>query len=64
MGTISCLFEIADLEQNLFPETCYTAKLRGALQTCKQFTLKEKMEPVNSHLYIAWQHIDQSRSGE
>lgn len=41
MGTI-CLFKIADLEQKLFPETCYTAELRGVLQTCKQFALKGK----------------------
>lgn len=42
MGTFSCLFKIADLEENLFPETCYTVEPRGALQTCKQFTLKGK----------------------
>lgn len=59
MGTI-CLFKIVDLEQKLFPETCYTAELRGVLQTCKQFTLKEKMESVNSHLHIAWKYTDQS----
>lgn len=64
MGTISCLFKIADLEQNLFPEICYTAEPRGALQTRKQFTLKEKMESVNSHPYIAWKYTGQSRSGE
>lgn len=63
MGTI-CLFKIADLEQNLFPGTCYTAELRGVLQTRKQFTLKGgKMKSVNSHLHIAWKYIDQSRSG-